>query len=100
MAVRPTTARTRRAAAALGEHLRTWRKLQALTVEQVAQRAGVTRNTVSRLERGEPGVSLEVVLNVTRALGRLDDLVRALDPYETELGRARADEALPQRVRR
>jgi hypothetical protein len=30
----------------------------------------------------------------------LDQLVRSLDPYETELGRARADEILPQRVRR
>jgi hypothetical protein len=32
-------------------------------------------------------------------LGVLDLLVPALDPYETELGRARADQALPQRVR-
>jgi hypothetical protein len=29
----------------------------------------------------------------------LDQAVGALDPYETDLGRARADQRLPQRVR-
>ena len=43
---------------------------------------------------------LETYLNVLRALGRLDDAVTALDPYETDLGRARADQVLPKRVRR
>lgn len=92
--------RTTRAAIAVGEHLRTWRKLQNLTAEQVAERAGINRNTLSRLERGETTVGMDVLLNVARALGVLDSLVGALDPYETPLGRARADQALPQRVRR
>ena len=100
MATRPIPARTRQAAVELGEHLRTWRKLHGLTAQQVAERAGVNRNTISRLERGETTVGLDVLLNVARALGQLDSLVAALDPYETDLGRARADEALPQRVRR
>lgn len=91
--------RVQRAAAGLGEHMQTWRKLQGLTIEQVAQRAGVTRQTVSRLEHGETSVGLDVVLNVARALGLLDALVGALDPYESPLGRARADQNLPKRVR-
>lgn len=97
---RPLPHRVVRAAEELGEHLRTWRKLQRLTIEQVAERAGVTRNTVSRLEHGDPSVGIDVVLNVARALGVLDQLVRSIDPYETDLGRARADEILPKRVRR
>ena len=97
---RPSPFRTRKAAADLGEHLRTWRKLQGLTAEQVAERAGVTRQTVGRLERGEPTVGFDVFLNVARALGLLDDIVTATDPYENPLGRARADETLPKRVRR
>ena len=99
MSTRPIPARTRRAAAELGEHLRTWRKLQGLTAELVADRAGIGRMTLSRLERGEGTVRLDVLLNVAGALGQLDRLVEALDPYETDLGRARADEVLPQRVR-
>ena len=100
MATRPTPARTRQAAVALGDHLRTWRKLQGLTAQQLAERAGVNRSTIGRLERGESTVGLDVLLNVARALGQLDSLVTALDPYETALGRARAQQALPQRVRR
>jgi len=100
MAKRPTPVRTQRAAHEVGEHLRTWRKLLGLTAEQVAERAGITRQTLGRLERGESGVGFDVVLNVLRALGQLDVLVKALDPYESDLGRARADQALPVRVRR
>jgi len=97
---RPVPFRTRQAATTLGEHFRTWRKLQGLTAAQVAERAGVSRHTVGRLERGEPTVGLEVVLNVARALGVLDNLVASVDPYESPLGRSRADQTLPQRVRR
>jgi transcriptional regulator with XRE-family HTH domain len=91
--------RTRQAAIDLGDHLRTWRKMQRLTAQQVAERAGINRNTLSRLERGEATVGLDVVLDVARALGILDELVAATDPYNTSLGRARADQALPKRVR-
>lgn len=100
MATRPTPVRTQRAAQQVGDHLRTWRKLLGLTAEQVAERAGITRQTLGRLERGEPTVGFDVVLNVLRALGQLDALVTALDPYESDLGRARADQVLPVRVRR
>lgn len=97
---RPTPARTRLSAERIGTHLTSWRKLQSLTAEQVAERAGISRGTLRRLENGETTVGLDVLLNVARVLGVLDRLVEACDPYETELGRARADQVLPQRVRR
>ena len=96
---KPIPFRTRQAAVTLGEHLRTWRQLQNLTAAQVAERAGINRDTLGRLERGETTVGLDIFLNVARALGVLDTVIGALDPYETPLGRARADQALPQRVR-
>jgi transcriptional regulator with XRE-family HTH domain len=98
--VRPVPARTRLAAQRIGAHVAAWRKLQGLTAEQVADRAGLSRGTLRRLENGETSVGLDVLLNVARVLGALDRVVEALDPYETDLGRARADEALPKRVRR
>jgi transcriptional regulator with XRE-family HTH domain len=82
----------------IGEDLATWRRLRRLTAAQVADRAGISRHTVMRLENGE-GASLENVLRVARALGVLDSLVAALDPYATDVGRLRSEEALPERVR-
>jgi transcriptional regulator with XRE-family HTH domain len=82
----------------IGDHLATWRKLRQLTAAQVADRAGISRYTVMRLENGE-GASLENLLRVARALGVLDTLVAALDPYATDWGRLRSQEALPKRVR-
>lgn len=82
----------------MGEYLATWRKLRQLTAAQVADRAGISRYTVMRLEGGE-GASMENLLRVARALGVLDMLTAALDPYATDLGRLRAQESLPERVR-
>lgn len=87
------------AAREIGTHFATWRKLQRLTAQQLAERAGVSRSTLSKLENGDSSVGFDVVLRVARALGVLNTLEDALDPLNTDLGRARADERLPQRVR-
>lgn len=97
---RPVSSRVKIAAASIGEQLVAWRKLNGLTAAQVADRAGIARNTLRRIETGDPGVSLQAFLSVARSLGLLDAIVTATDPYETDLGRARADEVLPKRVRR
>ena len=96
---RPTTVKTKLAAKQIGENIATWRKLYGLTSQQLADKAAVSRATISRLENGDPTVSFETFLNVCRALSSLDAVVEATDPYETDYGRIRADQALPQRVR-
>ncbi|MEV6285276.1 helix-turn-helix transcriptional regulator [Kribbella sp. NPDC051770] len=96
---RPTPAPVSRALAQTGVHLATWRRLQQLTSGQVADRAGISRATLQRLESGA-GASLENTLRVARALGVMDLLVASLDPYSSDVGRLRADQELPQRVRR
>jgi transcriptional regulator with XRE-family HTH domain len=87
-----------RALREIGEDLATWRKLRRLTMAEVAERADVGINTVQRLEKGA-GATLENVLRVARALGVLEALTASLDPYQTDLGRLRSDEALPERIR-
>lgn len=89
----------RRALREVADGIGAWRKLRGLTQAQLADRAGVSRETLSRLENGDGGVSVENLLRVLRALGVLDRLPRAIDPYETDVGRLRADEQLPRRVR-
>jgi transcriptional regulator with XRE-family HTH domain len=91
---------TQRTAVTVGEHLVTWRKLLGLTAEQVSDRAGISRNTLRKLEKGQLGVGFQAFLNVARVLGLSEQLTLALDPYETDFGRARAEQKLPQRVRR
>ncbi|MBR3326698.1 MAG: hypothetical protein IKG22_05185 [Atopobiaceae bacterium] len=44
--------------------------------------------------------SLENYLRVVRVLGLLDETVQASDPLNTPVGRLRADEDTPKRVRR
>jgi len=83
----------------IGDNVQTWRKLRGLTQNQVADRAGVDRKAVMRFEHGDGGVSLETALRVLHALGVLDGVPKAVDPYETDVGRLRADEGLPRRVR-
>lgn len=96
---RPSS-RVQAAAKSIGEQFVAWRKLQGLTAVQVSERAGISRTTLRRIEAGDSGVGMQAFLSVARALGVLEALVTAMDPYETDLGRARADEALPKRVRR
>lgn len=96
---RPTPMKTRLAAKNIGEAVTTWRKLRSLTVQQLADKANVSRGTITRLESGDPSVSFETVLNVATMLGIADRVIDAFDPYETDYGRLRADEMLPQRVR-
>ena len=44
-------------------------------------------------------MSLENVLRVLRALGLLETVTRSIDPHESDIGRLRSDEQLPQRIR-
>jgi transcriptional regulator with XRE-family HTH domain len=102
MPARPTSPpplAVRRALRDIGGHVQTWRKLRGLTQNQLADRAGIDRKSLIRLEHGEAGVSFGLVLRVLHALGVLDELPAAVDPYASDLGRMRADEQLPRRVR-
>ena len=83
----------------IGDQLRTFRKLQKLTQQQIAERAGLNRGTVARIEAGDDSVTLSSFLSVCRALGVLDMMVGSLDPYKTAIGRAQATRELPKRIR-
>ena len=97
---RPIPIKSRIAAKTIADNLVTWRKLQAITSQELADRAGVSRDTISKLEHGDPTVSFATVINVCNVLGITDSLVKSTDPYETDYGRLRADQSLPKRVRR
>lgn len=85
--------------ATFGEHVRNWRMVLGLTATQVSERAGVTRNTLRKIETGDPGVSFENVAQVLRAIGVLNKVIESVDPLTTDLGRLRADRLGKKRAR-
>ncbi len=82
-----------------GAHVRGWRMVLGLTAQQVSERAGITRDTLRRIETGAPGVSAGNVAQVLRALGILDQVVNAADPLNSDIGRLRAGNLTKKRAR-
>ena len=83
-----------------GERIATWRRILGLTQTQVAERAGVSRGALVRVEAGEPGPTIDTFFRVLGALHITEQVTDALDPMNTAVGMARAEEILPKRVRR
>lgn len=83
----------------LGAHVRGWRMVLGLTAQQLSERAGISRDTLRKIENGDPSISFNAVAQVLRALGLLDGVVEAVDPLSTDLGRLRADALARRRAR-
>ena len=83
----------------LGGHIHGWRMVLGLTAQQVAERADITRDTLRKIESGNPNVSFNSVAQVLRAPGLLDRVVDAVDPLNSDIGRPRADRLTRRRAR-
>lgn len=80
-----------------GHRLKMARLRRRYAAETVAQRAGITRSTLYRIERGDPGVALGNYARVMQALRLEEDLDRlAADDL---LGRKLQDAELGNRAR-
>lgn len=75
------------------------RRQQRITLELLAERANLSVPTVRRL-LGEGAGTLENFLRVARILGMLQSVEDATDPLRTPVGKARAEQDVPRRVRR
>ena len=64
---------------AFGKSLARLRVARRLPQVQVAERAGVSRNTISRIENGDPSVAIGQVVRYLQALDRVDLLERLID---------------------
>ena len=74
------------------------RRQQRIPVALLAERAGLSMPTVTKMLRTGNG-SFENFLRIARLLGLLDGVQRATDPLNTDIGKLRADEDTPKRIR-
>lgn len=83
----------------LGDDLRKARIRRRLTMVVVAERAGISRETLSKIQKGDPKVSMGAYAMVMMALGMGTDWMDLADIRNDTWGQIIADEDLPQRVR-
>lgn len=82
----------------MGEQIRLARLRRHLTAELVAERAGISRVTLSNIEKGSPSVAIGSYAAVLHALNGMEkDLL--LVAKDDELGRKLQDLELPTRRR-
>ncbi len=83
--------------AQVGANLKQARLRRSHSAEIVAERSGITRRTLQRVERGDPAVALGIYARVMQALGLVEDL--AALARDDALGRRLQDLDLPIRKR-
>jgi len=89
----------RRALRKLGTDIRDARRRRRIPTAIMAERAFVSRTTLNRVEKGDPGVSLGIYATVLFVLGMTDRLAELADPRHDAVGLSLEGERLPQRIR-
>lgn len=90
----------RRALRKLGHDIRDARRRRRIPVAIMAERASISRMTLNKVEKGEPGVAMGTYATVLFVLGMADRLADLGDPKNDAVGLALEEEQLPQRIRR
>src|SRR5258706_8294822 len=88
-----------RALQKLGRDLRDARKRRRIPMWLAAERAGISRTTLSKIEKGDEGVSLGAYAKILFVLGMIQRLAELADPTFDELGMGLEAESLPKRIR-
>jgi transcriptional regulator with XRE-family HTH domain len=94
---RPLLPSQKRTLETFGENLKYARLRRDLSSEQVSERAGISRSTLIKIERGDEGVALGFYFRVLAILGLDKDLL--LVAKDDELGRLLQDARLPFKYR-
>lgn len=88
-----------RALRKLGHDIRDARRRRRIPVAILAERASVSRTTLNKVEKGEPGVSMGIYATVLFVLGMVDRLADIADPRHDAIGLELERENLPERIR-
>ncbi len=99
MDIKNTPLPVRRTLKKLGQDLRDARKRRRIPMQLAAERASISRATLSKIEKGDEGVSLGAYARVLFVLGMIGRLAELADPTSDKLGLDLESESLPQRIR-
>jgi transcriptional regulator with XRE-family HTH domain len=89
----------RRALRKLGQDVRDARLRRRIPSAIVAERASISRTTLHKLEKGDPGVSVGILGTVLFVLGMSERLGELADIRRDEQGLKLDEERLPKRIR-
>src|SRR5215471_15239280 len=86
----------RRGLRKLGRDIRDARRRRRIPAAIVAQRASISRTTLVKIERGEPGVAMACYATVLFVMGMVERLADVADPKNDLVGLQLEEEHLPQ----
>src|SRR5262245_8177232 len=89
----------RRALRKLGQDIRDGRRRRRRPVQIAAERASISRMTLLKIEKGEPGVAMGSYATVLFVLGLADRLPDIADPKNDAIGLQLEEDRLPKRIR-
>jgi len=89
----------KRAIRKLGADIASARRRRQIPHALMAERAFIATSTLSRAERGDPGVSIGIYGTLLFVLGLGERLGQLADVAHDPAGQALQDEALPKRIR-
>ncbi len=84
----------------LGRDIRDARLRRRIPTTIMAERASISRTTLNKVEKGDPGVSLSIYATVLFVLGFVDRIGDLADAKNDTVGLELEEENLPQRIRR
>lgn len=83
----------------VGKDISNARRRRRITIKLMAERAGVSRATIGKIEKGDSTTSIGGYSAVLFVLGMTDRLRDLVDAVHDLTGRQLEEERLPQRVR-
>ena len=87
-----------RALAKLGDDIRMARLRRRIPTTLMAERAMITRTTLSKVEKGDAGVSLGIYATILFILGLTTKLADIADVRNDSMGLQLEEERLPKRI--
>jgi DNA-binding XRE family transcriptional regulator len=83
----------------LGQDINDARRRRRITVALMGERAGLSRATIGKIEKGDPSTSIGGYASVLFVLGMASRMSDLVDSSHDLVGRMLEDEKLPKRVR-